>query len=498
MTEFQGLTLTDEQCHTIDCMESAEDTKTQAPAGSGKTKTLEAAAYFMAPRKGIYLAFNKAIAESAKKKFSNNVDCRTGHSVAFGAVAWPYKDRISKITGTLIANQMDIGKTDRFVSPGAKGYIILDTLRRFCYSADREIEVKHVPVIKGPYTEEEMPEIRADIVPQAIKVWKDMTDKKGKLPITHDTYVKMWHLSKPTIKKDFILFDEAQDANPVMLDVICNQDHAKKIFVGDKFQQIYGWRGAINAMDRIKTTHATYITQSFRFGDAIANMANSILGSYMAPEDAPPLIRGLEGKDGNISMAPIEDPDVIICRTNAGVISNVFKYLETNTRVYVQGGVMQMMTMLRGAADLQAGRKTYAPDLALFNNWQEVVECSETESGQELKSFVTMIKNHGIPELMNALNRTSQYADGADLTLTTAHKAKGLEWQKVRLYSDFPVPNEGQKLSQSEINLLYVAATRSLHTLDISSCVACHPETFYQAKASFTNKGQINVGWDIG
>ncbi len=487
MTIFKGIELTEEQCDTVDCMESKKDTKVQAPAGSGKTFTLEAAAHYMDPRKGFYIAFNKAIADSAKQKFSNNVDCRTGHSIAFGQVGWDYKDRISKLTGTLIAKQMHIGVTEMYNTPSAKGYIILDTIRKFCFSTDREIEEKHVPVIKGPYSPEIMPALRADIVPWAKNVWADMIDKKGKLPITHDTYVKIWALSNPTIKKDFILFDEAQDANPVMLGVITSQDHAQKIFVGDKFQQIYGWRGAINAMDRIDTEHSTYITQSFRFGQAIADMANNILHSYMPEDKAPPLIKGLKTKEGSVSLETVENPDVIICRTNAGVISNVFKYLENDTKVYVQGGVNQMIMMLRGARDLQNGKRTYAPDLALFNTWEEVIECSETESGMELRSFVKMIKEHGIEKLMEALQLTAPYADSADLTLTTAHKAKGLEWETVKLYSDFIAPSEDKPLEQSEINLLYVAATRALSTLDISKCISCHPETLYNAKAALAN-----------
>jgi hypothetical protein len=485
LTTFKGINLTKEQCESIDCMESKEDTKVQAPAGSGKTFTLEAAASYMNPRKGFYLSFNRAIADSAKQKFGSNVDCRTGHSVAFGACGWNFKDRLSKITGTLIANQKFIGDTSMFNTPSAKGYIILDTIRRFCFSADREIKERHVPMIKGPYREEDMPDIRRDIVPWAKEIWNDMSDKNGSLPITHDVYVKIWHLSNPVIKKDFILFDEAQDANPVMLDVISKQVNAQKIFVGDKFQQIYGWRGAINAMDRIQTEHSTYITQSFRFGNAIAEMANGILGSYMPPNLTPPAIKGLKDKEGIVSMSPLENPDVIICRTNAGVISNVFKYLGSDTKVYVQGGVNQMLGMLRGANDLQMGKKTYTPDLALFNTWEEVIECSNTESGMELRSFVKMVKDHGIPKLIEALNSTSKYARAADITLTTGHKSKGMEWETVQLHSDFPVPSEDKHLEQAEVNLLYVSSTRALSNLDISKCIACHPDTLYQAKSSF-------------
>ncbi|MFB8831902.1 hypothetical protein ACE0DR_27505 [Azotobacter sp. CWF10] len=54
---------------------------------------------------------------------------------------------------------------------------------------------------------------------------------------------------------------------------------ARKIFVGDKWQQIYRWRGAENALDRQieEDADALYLTNSFRFGPLIAGVANAIL-----------------------------------------------------------------------------------------------------------------------------------------------------------------------------------------------------------------------------
>jgi cyanophycinase-like exopeptidase len=77
-----------------------------------------------------------------------------------------------------------------------------------------------------------------------------MIDPRGTCPITHDVYLKLWSLERPKISSDFLLFDEAQDANPVMLDLVMGQD-AQKILVGDRYQQIYSWRGAVNAMQSV-------------------------------------------------------------------------------------------------------------------------------------------------------------------------------------------------------------------------------------------------------
>ena len=50
------------------------------------------------------------------------------------------------------------------------------------------------------------------------------------------------------------------------------------IYVGDAHQQIYAWRGAVNAMQQMPLPESR-LTTSFRFGDAIADVANNLLGA---------------------------------------------------------------------------------------------------------------------------------------------------------------------------------------------------------------------------
>lgn len=489
--KFQGKELTKEQKFVVDCVNSGEDTKVQAPAGSGKTFVLEASASTIPEKRGFYLAFNKAIADSAAQKFGPNVEARTGHSVAFRSVGKHYAHRFGKLTGWMVCSFLNISKPDPFPTISSRGYLILDTLRNFCYSNDPRITYRAVPKLKGNFKSiEAMKEAQEIIASDTARLWEAMEDQNCDIPVTHDFYLKLWALSKPILEKDFILFDEAQDANPVMLGVIENQKHAQKIWVGDQFQQIYAWRGAINAMQRIKTEHAPFLTQSFRFGDAVADIASDILTSYMRPEDAPPRIRGFQERNSEISYSMIQDPNVVICRTNNGVITNVFKYLEKGKHVYVQGGTKQMETLLKGAKDLMNGKTTWVPDLALFKTWAEVLEYAGTESGGDLRGLVNLVNQYGIDDLMGILQSTQQSAKNADIVLTTGHKAKGLEWNRVQLYSDFAsleTNEEGETIpmSQADINLLYVSATRALETLDVSQCDACHPESFERARNFF-------------
>ena len=58
--------------------------------------------------------------------------------------------------------------------------------------------------------------------------------------------------------------------------MILLKQSCQKICVGDEHQQIYTWRGAINAYSNF-TGKDYYLSRSFRFGTVIAELANVIL-----------------------------------------------------------------------------------------------------------------------------------------------------------------------------------------------------------------------------
>ncbi|WP_243856822.1 ATP-binding domain-containing protein [Paraburkholderia sp. BL6665CI2N2] len=72
---------------------------------------------------------------------------------------------------------------------------------------------------------------------------------------------------------------------------------------------------------------------------------------------------------------------------------------------------------------------------------------------------------------LQALAPRPATAGAADYGISTVHRAKGLEWKRVKVANDFrlrgadgrPMPDE------DELRLLYVAVTRAQHALDISA-----------------------------
>src|SRR5260221_240188 len=151
--------------------------------------------------------------------------------------------------------------------------------------------------------------LRKELVPWAVRAWADLRDRDGRLRFEHDAYLKIWQLGDPVIDAAYVLLDEAQDADPVVTAVLLAQKDMRVISVGDPAQQIYAWRGAIDAMDAFDG-HQLTLSQSFRFGPAIADEANKwleLLGSDL-------VIRGTDSVPSAIGEC--EWPEAGLCRTN--------------------------------------------------------------------------------------------------------------------------------------------------------------------------------------
>ena len=478
MIKYKGKILTAEQESHINKILKGPDYAIQAPPGSGKTFLLLALARKMKGY-GLSVSFNKLLAMEASKKFVSAVNCRTGHSLAYAAVGYKYKKRLKKLTGKHLSDIQDIGDWAQYNSPSNKGYLILNTIRKYCYSADQAITSKHLPKL-SLLDNQNLEEMQEDLVQNANMIFNEMSSKKSELPITHDVYLKLWALTHPIINKDYIFFDEYQDSNPVIAEVIKRQQ-CQKIFVGDQFQQIYAWRGAVNALQD-EQLEKLYITRSFRFGEAIAELCNSIIESYYPTDFEYVPFHGNDDIQSEVSYQPITDIDCIICRTNKGVISETIKSLAKGNSVHILGGTQPLTYLINSIFQLKIKGYTNHPDLFLFKNFIELKEYANSPMGGDLKPVLKLIDEYGRERLLNILESTTEDPTEASITIITAHKSKGLEWPTVRLANDFKFPSDKGLPSTEETNILYVAASRALHFLDLSECQATWPSMLSQAK----------------
>lgn len=252
------------------------------------------------------------------------------------------------------------------------------------------------------------------------------------------------------------------------MDVMRKQT-AQMVYVGDRYQQIYEWRGAVNAMEEIESDETTLLTKSFRFGDTIAAAASKVLRLL---HETTPLIGNCEVT----SRIGPTDANTVLARTNALTITAVLDALDEGKKPHLVGGIAELVDMLRGVEDLKRCQPSTVADFFGFENWLQVVEFAKSGEGEHLLTFVNLVESRGEKQLMWALNRTVD-EDRGDIVISTAHKAKGREWSKVRLMDDFlksrPSERDSDERSKpkphdpAELRLFYVALTRAREHLEL-------------------------------
>lgn len=237
-----------------------------------------------------------------------------------------------------------------------------------------------------------------------------MLNPHDAMPLGHDGYLKVWALGRPKIGANFLLLDEAQDTNAVVLGVLNHQD-AQLVYVGDRHQQIYEWRGAINAMEKITGGEEAALTQSFRFGQTIAAVASQVLASLgeHRPIRGNPAVKSLLIAEGA--------SDAVLTRTNATVILEVLKATRAGQTPCVCGDTKEIKRLLRDVYELKEGKPAASPEFFGFADWDEVVEFAASEEGQSLKSFVQLVQQYGEAQLWAAVNKAIDREDTKPMSL---------------------------------------------------------------------------------
>ena len=239
--------VTDEQQQIIN---STGDIKVNAVAGSGKTTTLVEYARKRPDKKILYLVFNKSVKLEAIAKFEknqiDNVKVETAHSLAYKSiVGHKYKLVSSYKTSEIV----DILKLKPVAGKHSE-YVVANHINRFvsyfCNSIAHRLSDLEYTSILTDKNARIFVNAFYNYIFENTRLFLAKMDR-GEIPIIHDFYLKKYQLSNPILNYDCILFDEGQDASPVMLDVFLKQK-ATKVIVGDSYQQIYGWRYAINSL----------------------------------------------------------------------------------------------------------------------------------------------------------------------------------------------------------------------------------------------------------
>lgn len=477
---------TQEQREAVELVRKEPLVKIDAVAGSGKSTTLKMIAEDNPTSRCLYLAYNKAMQMEAREKIPSNVECRTTHSLAYQAIGVHYHHKLSRPVGeyrNVAGTSAEIAKYYRIpplfkndkclISSVMFGQMVKDCVAKFEQSADKEVSKNHVDknqvriALKIPPNSfesngKQVKSVVDTILRYAKMLWKERVNVESKVLITHDTYMKLYQLSKPVLEYDIILLDEAQDANPCFLSIIENNiGKTKIVFVGDEYQAIYGWRGAVNAMQKFSCPSAR-LSKSFRYGKDVAKIASLIVDNDVVGNDVDTIV-------GDVDTTK---PYTILFRTNGCLVQTALDVVALGKRVNIQTHVADLCKLISSAIALQSGDKKSVKHemLFAFETWREVKE-EATYSNGDLARVVDYVENGIAHKVLKYLSEHKN-VDNPDVVLTTAHKSKGLEYDQVILANDFPsYYKDGVYvgLEDGERNLLYVAATRAKKVLQLNN-----------------------------
>jgi F-box protein, helicase, 18 len=443
-----------------------EVVKVIAFAGTGKTTTLVRYAAARPRMRFLYVAFNKSVQLDAAARFPANVVCKTSHALAFARFGAKHRQRLVpgfKANTVMQALGLDGYEAAKFA---------IDTLMNYLVSADARVGKRHIPFVCRQYFEA-LKRPMPDVVALANRLGRLMcTAENPEIGMLHDGYLKLFQLSRPRLGCDCILLDEAQDINPVTAEVILSQPETPKILVGDPNQQIYSFRGAQNSLARVKSSETLYLTGSFRFHAKIAAVANLVLRQFKGEQKK---LRGLRKKRAAASGGP----QTVIARTNAKIFEEAAAQTRRGKKVGFVGGIggyrfnrlLDVYRLFQGAP-----HRIRDPYIRSFPSFGELEAYARAVEDREAMSLCKVVQNHRhqIPLQVRAITEKAVDEKQAEVVLTTAHKAKGLEWSDVTLADDFPdlvvggEPISKDDLEADEFNLIYVSLTRAMDRLRLA------------------------------
>jgi hypothetical protein len=286
---------------------------------------------------------------------------------------------------------------------------------------------------------------------------------------------------------DLILVDEAQDLNRANITflrrVVAPVAYRTVVCaVGDPTQAIYGFRGASpDAMDQFGATfqaRSMHLTYCFRCPRRILFLASQLHPDIRPPEGAPL---------GSVHIIVSSNPwKTLVDRIHPGTLGGTLFLARNNQTIlaalsYIyhtadsvsevhwlspgisrelhavlcEGGREATIGCLLKSATVAVEQPTVAAtDRVLQKILEIAVQLEGSESDPQTSQWLNW--------LMRVLNNRGRNG----LTLATVHAVKGEEWPNVIIY-DFNLfgHNENGRHSNQDLNLLYIAITRSQNSL---------------------------------
>lgn len=483
------MTLTKEQEDIINT--KLPSFKINAVAGSGKTTTLLEYAKNNPQLKILYLAYSKALQLQIQEKLQSyelkNIHISTIHSLAYNKIqAFRYNLnhdlKLRVIENVICEFENKINQKNNYFPTPQYTTLLKDLVNFYCNSSLINLDLKLLNSYKK----------QADLSAKLLKLLNSNKEKllahlkyilsamkNKKIPAIHDFYLKMFFLNKKVstnLGYDLILVDEAQDISDVMIGIVEAQN-CRRIYVGDSFQQIYSFRYATNALDKIDLPSFD-LSQSFRFSNTYAKLIEKSLNKLYETQESKLLkISGIQTSTKNGKNAIDKTKQyTIISRTSFALMQELINYLHKDYKLYFEGSYESYSFMNQTVYSIfylkqKKNEKITLDEIKEFESIYELEQFAKDTKNQDYLNIIKFINTYGdnIFEINKKIKqKITLNKDEADIILTTTHKSKGLEYEQVVLSDDFitkkDIDNPQNKISSikliEELNILYVALTR--------------------------------------
>lgn len=475
----------------------------EARAGTGKTYTLIELCKQIDGTAAL-LAYNKAIAEEIKQRLAGigisdkQVKAATMHSVGFAAWVRSNEGRRSgnNVRGEKLRVLADkLGMPRKFQGFAtnavslAKQHVVGAVLDLPIDDTDSwmplvthyELVQNHAP--QGDWELDEEQFVEEGLAWSLRLLQSSITESATMIDYDDMIYMPLYHNLR-FYQYDWVLIDEAQDTNRARREIGAKllRPGGRLVAVGDPHQAIYGFTGAdADALDLIAAEFKCQtlpLTVTYRCARRIVEEAQLLVPDLEARPDAP------EGVVREITLADFkklipEPEDAILCRNTAPLVDIAFGYLRRKIGCAIEGRDI-------GASLISFIRKWKEPKtLGELRNVLEthrneevtklLAQYKDAQAGalaERIETIFVLIDSIGLDQPIASLIDTieSMFKDTDKLpkkviTLSTIHKSKGREWDRVYLlgraaYLPSPYARQPWQLQQEE-NLEYVAVTRA-------------------------------------
>ena len=453
-----------------------------AVAGAGKTFTIvESLSMIQSEHRVLFIAFNKHIIEELRAKLAKrgitNVDVMTVHSYGNRAIrdnmkAFNDADKVWKICDSLYPSW----EVDPEISQGYIGRV------------KRLVELAKLSLSETPDELYDLAckhdiELLNSEIENAIQV-KRISDRNLRsydfndmlyFPVKHNLKCKQY---------DWVFIDECQDLSA------CQQELMKKaikpggrfVAVGDPHQCIYGFAGSdvesFRKLSALPNTQQLPLSLTYRCSKAVTALAQGLVPHIQSLPDAP---EGIVRYDGKISE--FRQGDLILSRVNRPLITLCIRLLGDGVKAYVKGKDigMNLINMLKktrkknldSAIDHLLNEKQRMID-KMVRRGTPVEDATNSQAVIMYQQKIDAIEAiaDGLKTVDQAIKRieTIFADDSAGICLSTVHKAKGLESDRVFIVEPAKMPAPWVKKAwelEQESNIEYVAYTRAKHELVI-------------------------------